>query len=457
MSLCFLIRDETGLAGMDHLILIGILCIVLLLMLMAISVPVGLCFILSGILSTYLIFGFEKSLSLLMASAYNAIAAPSWAAIPLYILLGSLAVQSDFATRAYRSVDAIAARLPGSIGITTCFGCAAFGAISGSSVAASAIFGKMVMPEMRRLGYDNSFASAIVGSAGNFASLIPPSTLFIIYALFTNTSVAKLFFAGIIPGLLTAFVFSVYIYFRAKNDKEMASRQAAGAQIKMSTKERVTAVLRAWPILLVGFIILWGIYSGVFTPTEAAAVASILVLLVGLFQGKYRKFGDLTSTLRESASTTAMLFLINIGAMYYGKVLVLTRLPAELTSLLVNLDVPRMVILLLILVVLFILGMIMVPIGIFAMVLPIVTPIVTSLGYDLIWFGVIAVKMMGIGAVTPPVGLNIYALKGAVGKDITLNEMFRGIWPFVVLDFGVLVLLTVFPQLATWLPNLLFG
>ncbi|MGI6603972.1 MAG: TRAP transporter large permease, partial [bacterium] len=312
----------------------------------------------------------------------------------------------------------------------------------------SAIFGKMVMPEMRRLGYDNSFASAIVGSAGNFASLIPPSTLFIIYALFTNTSVAKLFFAGIIPGLLTAFVFSVYIYFRAKNDKEMASRQAAGAQIKMSTKERVTAVLRAWPILLVGFIILWGIYSGVFTPTEAAAVASILVLLVGLFQGKYRKFGDLTSTLRESASTTAMLFLINIGAMYYGKVLVLTRLPAELTSLLVNLDVPRMVILLLILVVLFILGMIMVPIGIFAMVLPIVTPIVTSLGYDLIWFGVIAVKMMGIGAVTPPVGLNIYALKGAVGKDITLNEMFRGIWPFVVLDFGVLVVADRIPTIG---------
>jgi C4-dicarboxylate transporter DctM subunit len=447
-----------GKVGMGNLILIGIFCIALLLLLIGLSVPVGLSFILSGMLSTYFIFGFEKSLSLLMASAYNAIAAPSWAAIPLYVLLGALAVQSDFANRAYRSVDAIASGLPGSIGITTCFGSAAFGAISGSSVAAAAVFGKMVMPEMRRLGYDNSFASAIIASAGNFASLIPPSTLFIIYALFTNTSVAKLFFAGIVPGLLTAVVFSIYIYWRAKNDKEMAARQAArAAQVKMNNRERIEALLGAWPIFLVGFIILWGIYSGVFTPTEAAAVASIVVLLIGFFQGKYKKISDLTSTLRESASTTAMLFLINIGAMYYGKVLVLTRLPAEVTALLVGPDIPRLVILLLVIAILFVLGMIMVPIGIFAMVLPIVTPIITSLGYDLIWFGVIAVKMMGIGAVTPPVGLNIYALKGAVGKGISINEMFSGIWPFVILDFLVMVLLTIFPQLTLWLPNLLFG
>lgn len=439
---------------MPDLILIGIMCVVLLLMLIAVGVPVGLTFILSGMLSSYLIFGLEKSLSLLMGAAYASIASPSWIAIPLFILLGSLAVQSDFASRAYKSIDALTSGLPGSVGITTCFGCAAFGAISGSSIAATAIFGKMALPEMRRLGYSKSFAGAIVASAGTFASMIPPSTMFIVYALFTNTSVAKLFFAGIVPGIITAVVYSMYIYFRAKNDPQMLALQHA--QKKLNFKERIGSALLVWPVALVAFTILGGIYSGKFTPTEAAAIGCIMVLVIGLLQGKYRKLSDLTSALRESASTTSMLFLINIGALYFGKVLVLTRLPAELTSFLVSLDVPSIVILLMIIAVFFVLGMIMVPIGIYAMVLPIVMPILTSLGYDPIWFGVIALKLTEIGAVTPPVGLNIYALKGVVGKDISIDELFSGIWPFVVCDLIVLTMLIIFPQIALWLPNLLF-
>ncbi|MGB9825302.1 MAG: TRAP transporter large permease, partial [Desulfofundulus sp.] len=308
---------------MPNLTLIGIMCIALLLILMAAGVPIGLTFILSGMLSTYLIFGLGKALSLLMASSYASIASPSWTAIPLFILLGSLALQSDFANRAYKSIDALTSGLPGSVGITTCFGCAAFGAISGSSIAATAVFGKLALPEMRRLGYSKSFAGAIVASAGTFASMIPPSTMFVVYALFTNTSVAKLFFAGIVPGLITAVVYSIYIYFRAKNDQLMVALQKQN-QKRLDVKERIIATFAAWPIALVALTMLGGIYSGKFTPTEAAAIGCVMVLAIGFFQGKYKKISDLANALRESANTTSMLFLINIGALYFGKVLVLT-------------------------------------------------------------------------------------------------------------------------------------
>lgn len=434
---------------------IGIICIALLLVLIFLSVPVGISFILSGLFSTYLLFGADKSISLLTGAAYSSIAAPSWTAIPLFILLGSLAVQSGFANRAYKSADGLTSGLPGSVGITTCFGCAGFGAISGASIAATSVFGKMALPEMKKMGYSNSFASGIIASAGTFASMIPPSMMMIIYALFTNTSVAKIFFAGIIPGILSAVIFSIYIYLKAKSDKELTQRQLA--QPKLNFKERVSLLSMAWPILLVAFIILGGIYTGIFTPTESAAVGCILVVIIGYFGGSFRKMSDFSSALRESANTTSMVFLINIGALYYGKVLVLSRLPQDITSYLTSLNLSPTVVLIVICAIFFILGMIMVPIGIFAMILPIVMPIITSLGYDPIWFGIICLKLTEIGAVTPPVGLNVYALKGVVSKEITVNTIFKGIWPFVFVDVVILIILIMFPQISLWLPNLLFN
>jgi C4-dicarboxylate transporter, DctM subunit len=285
--------------------------------------------------------------------------------------------------------------------------------------------------------------------------MIPPSMMMIIYALFTNTSVAKIFFAGIIPGIMSAVVFSIYIYLKAKSDKELTQRQLD--QPKLNFKERVSLLSMAWPILLVAFIILGGIYTGIFTPTESAAVGCILVVIIGYFGGSFRKMSDFSSALRESANTTSMVFLINIGALYYGKVLVLSRLPQDITSYLTSLNLSPMLVLIVICAIFFILGMIMVPIGIFAMILPIVMPIITSLGYDPIWFGIICLKLTEIGAVTPPVGLNVYALKGVVSKEITVNTIFKGIWPFVFVDVVILIILIMFPQISLWLPNLLFN
>ncbi|WP_010530058.1 TRAP transporter large permease [Lentibacillus jeotgali] len=433
---------------------IGIICILLLLIFIAIGVPVGISFITSGLISTFLILDGARAIALLVGSAHSSIAAPSWVAIPLFILLGALAVQSGLATKAFRSADAVASGIPGSVGIATCLATAGFGAISGASIAATSIFGKMALPEMRKLGYNKSFSSGIIASAGTFASMIPPSMMFIIYALFTQTSVAGLFFAGIIPGLLSAVIYSIYIYIRCKNDPAMMKRQKA--QPELTVKQRFSAMGESWPIILVAVALLGGIYTGIFTPTESAAVGCILIVVIGFIQGHFRKFDAFSGALRDSANTTSMVFLINIGALFYAKVLALSQMPANLTSYFVNLDVPPIVIIIIISLIFFLLGMIMVPIGIYALILPIVAPIVSGLGYDLIWFGVIALKLTEIGAVTPPVGLNVYALKGVVSRDITITDIFKGVTPFVIIDIFVLIVLIAFPILSLWLPNLLF-
>ena len=435
--------------------IIGIFCIILLLILIGIGFPIATSFIISGLASSYLIIGLKGSLSLLTQAAYYSIASPTWTCLPLFILMGSFAAIGGFAQRAYKGVNALTYDLPGSLGIATCYGCAAFGAISGSSIATTAIFGKLALPEMRRYKYNKSFAVGCIASAGTFASMIPPSMMFVIYALFTNTSIGRLFAAGIIPGLITATVYSISIIYRVKKNPKLAPQPIENSTI--TYKERFIEFGQTWPVIVVATIVLGGIYTGIFTPTEAAAAGCLATLFFGWTQGDIRNIKVLSEALKDSANTTAMIFFINIGALFFSRVMAITRLPIDITMMLQNWDVPRIVILMAVLVVYFFLGMIMVPIGIYALTLPIVLPILTNLGYDPIWFGVIALKLTEIAAITPPVGLNVYAMKGVAGKDVSLYEIFAGIWPFCLCDIIVLIFLIAFPQLCLWLPNLIFG
>jgi C4-dicarboxylate transporter, DctM subunit len=436
----------------------GILCIVLLLLLLGTSLQIGLAFILSGLVVSALLIGPKSALSLLGQVSYFSVATPTWACIPLFILMGSFAASGGYARRAYDGVYALTSGIKGSLGVTTCFGCAVFGAISGSSIATTAIFGKMALPEMRRLGYDKSFSTGCIASAGTFASMIPPSMMMLIYALFTQQSVGKLFAAGIIPGILTATVYAISIIYRVKKKPGLAPPPPAGEKFT-SSRKRWKQVWQMWPVIVIALVVLGGIYSGLFTPTEAAAAGALLTLLFGWVQGSLRRMETVIGAMKEAANTTAMLFLINVGALFYSRVLAITRLPTELTLLLDGLDVPRIVILLGVLGIMFFLGMIMVPVGIYALTLPIVFPILVNLGYDPIWFGVIALKLTEIGAITPPVGLNVYAMKGVVPRNfnISLEDIFRGIWPFLLCDIVMLFFLILFPPLSTWLPELLLG
>jgi tripartite ATP-independent transporter DctM subunit len=288
--------------------------------------------------------------------------------------------------------------------------------------------------------------------------MIPPSMMMIIYALFTQQSVAKLFAAGIIPGFLTAVAYAILIMYRVKRNPRIApAPPSSGRQVAKTIRWKES--WQMWPVIVIAIVVLGGIYAGLFTPTEAAAAGSLITVVFGWILGSFRRVSVVTEAMKESANTTAMLFLINIGALFYSRVLALTRLPTELTMLLQNLDVPRVFILIGILLIMFVLGMIMVPVGIYALTLPVVFPMLVSLGYDPIWFGVIALKLTEIGSITPPVGLNVYAMKGVIPKkmDISLETIFKGVWPFCICDIVVLVFLILFPQISLWLPNLLLG
>jgi tripartite ATP-independent transporter DctM subunit len=217
--------------------------------------------------------------------------------------------------------------------------------------------------------------------------------------------------------------------------------------------------MEMWPVAAIAFVVLGGLYSGAFTPTESAAAGALVSLGFAWYLKAFTKVSDVTGSMRDAANVTAMLFLINVGALFYSRVLAVTGLPTELTMMLQTADVPPFVILMGVMAIMFFLGMIMVPVGIYALTLPIVFPILVKLGYDPIWFGVIALKLTEIGAITPPVGLNVFAIKGAIPKDIkvSLEQVYKGCFPFILADLVVLVMLIVFPSIALWLPNLLMG
>ncbi len=436
----------------------GTVCILLLLFLMGTGLPIGLAFLLSGFAVTTLLLGLKSTLSLLGQVAYFSIATPTWVCIPLFILMGDFAAMGGFARLAYNGVYALTRSIPGSLAVATCFACAVFGAISGSSIATTAIFGRMALPEMKRLNYDKSFSAACIASAGTFASMIPPSMMMIIYALFTQQSVAKLFAAGVIPGIITAIAFAILIIYRVRRNPRLAPSCPAGEKV-LSAKGKWREVGKMWPVAMTAMAVFIGLYGGLFTPTEAAAAGALIILVFGFFQGTIRRLGDITGAMKASANTTAMLFLINIGALFYSRVLAVTGLPTEITTLLVNWEIPRMAILWGVILIMFILGMIMVPVGIYALTLPIMFPMIVKLGFDPIWFGVICLKMTEIGAITPPVGLNVYAMKGVIPKEdnVSLEDIFRGIWPFCGCEMVVLIVLIIFPELSTWLPQLLLG
>lgn len=436
---------------------VGLIGILLLLILLGKGVHIAIDFFVVGFLGITVLVGFQGAMSFLSQTMYYTIATPTFCALPLFILMGAFAAMGTFAQQAYEGIHDLTEGLPGSLAIATCFGCAAFGAVSGSSLATAALFGKIVLPEMMRYRYDKPFALGSIAAAGGFAAMIPPSAGFIVYAIFTEQSIGKLFMAGILPGILTAIAFSVLIVIRVVRKPSLAPREASGNSEEgcPGKKTRLASLRKMWSIGLIAVIVLGGIYSGFFTPTEAGAVGALAALILGFQQGKIRSPGVIRKAMRDSAHTTSMIFIIMVGALFFGRFLALTRIPTFASNLIIGWNMPRFAVLLGILVIWFLLGMIVIPTGIMALTLPIFFPIIVSLGYDPIWFGVIIMKLGEIAAITPPVGLNVYALKGVAGKETSLEEVFRGVWPFIFCELVVLAILIAFPQISTFLPDLM--
>ncbi|MBW1696499.1 MAG: TRAP transporter large permease [Deltaproteobacteria bacterium] len=435
---------------------IGIISLGCLIVLLMTGLPISSIFLVLSLVGLSLILSFQNATGLVGAALYFNVASPNWAALPLFILLGSLATHGGYAQKAFKGLNIITKGLTGALGIATCYSCAFFGAMSGSPAATAAIFAKLTLPEMRKYGYEKSFAAGIVACAGTFAAMIPPSGLMIVYALFTQQSIGRLFAGGIVPGFITATVYAILIIIRIKINPKLVREELYQAE-SHSVWARIKAIKELWPAFLTATVVLGGIYSGVFTPTEAAAAGCALMFILGILQGSLRNLNTVKSALRESSSTASMIFFIIITALFFSRYLAFTEIPIGLANWIAQLQVERIYVLIGILSVWFFLGMIMIPDGIYALCLPIFFPLIVKMGYDPIWFGIITIKLNEIANVTPPVGLNIFTIQSAMGKDITAEEMYVGVWPFVCCDIVVLILLMVFPGIVLWLPNLLLG
>ncbi len=431
---------------------IGMITILCFLILMATGLHIFIVFFVAGFAVTAVVMGLEPAIAMMGQTLYHGMATHTYAVLPLFILMGSFAARAGFAKDAFDVAYVWMGRVPGSIGVATCWANAAFGAVSGSSLAAAAVFGRVAYPEMKRLNYDKSFALGCIASAGTFAAMIPPSGVLIILAIITDQSIGTLFMAGVVPGLVTAAVYSFSIIYRSKRNPALAPSAIDAPRYTLWEKIRVTWKL--WPIALLATVVLGGIYSGVFTAEEAAAAGTLLTFIIGIFRGSLGDFAELKESLKEAARTSAMIFAIMVGALYFGRVLGITRLPTELAGFIIARKIGAIPVTIFILVILFFLGMFMNASAFFLFSFPIFYPVVVKLGVNPVWFCIICMKMAEIGAVTPPVGLNVYSLKGVVGKDATLEEIFKGIVPFIWADVAVIVLLYLIPDIATWLPNL---
>jgi C4-dicarboxylate transporter DctM subunit len=369
-------------------------------------------------------------------------------AVPLFVFVGQLAFHTRIAADLYDCVYKWFGRLPGGIAVTATIASAAFGAVTGSSVAAVATMGAMVMPEMRRYGYDNRLATGSLSSAGTLAIMIPPSIPMVVYGLWTETSVGKLFIAGILPGILLTVGFCGWIVVRC-----LISPQMGPAGPAYPWGERVRALVRLLPTLLVFAVILGGIYGGVFTPTEASAIGAVSVIVVALCMRRLT-WQNLKTTLQQTGTISAMIYAILFSGVLMSRLLAQTDVTPAMVNFITRQSLNPYVILFFFTIMYIFLGMILDTLGMIVLTLPFVFPVVKSLGFDPIWFGVYMTLMQEVAMLTPPIGLNVFVM-AKIAPDVPMIDIFRGVTPFVFICLAAVLLLTAFPWIALWLPSLM--
>jgi tripartite ATP-independent transporter DctM subunit len=368
----------------------------------------------------------------------------SLSVIPLFIIMGYYAFYAGLTDDIFFTARQWVGHLPGGLAIASVFGCAGFAACTGASTASAAIMGRVAIPEMRKYGYHPRLAAGVVAASGTLASLIPPSVILVIYGIITEQSIGALLIGGFIPGVISAAIYAGMIYTRVKISPELGKLQP-----KAPWKQRFYALKGTWGVLLLIVLIIGGIYSGVFTPTEAGGAGAFSAFLMALAMRRLT-LERLKESLLETGRTTIMIFSIIVGVLIFVRFLALTGLPSSFAEFVIALPIPRLLIIILLMSLYVFLGMFLDAIGMM------IFPAVIALGYDPIWFGIIIVKMCEICLITPPVGLNVYIVR-SVAPDIPLEEIFRGIIPFVAMDVLTVALFIAFPQIITFLPNQMLG
>jgi C4-dicarboxylate transporter, DctM subunit len=422
--------------------------------LIALRMPVALAMIVVGGTGYTYFAGLATFFNYMKSTPYHLFSNYTLSVIPLFILMGSFAERSGLSTQLFRAASGFVGHRRGGLGVALVAACTGFGAICGSAVATTATFARAALPELRRAGYDQGFAASTIAAGGTLGLLIPPSVILVIYAILAQQNIAKLFMAALIPGLMASFSYCVVIWIVTRLHPGKAPVAAF-----MPWAERLKTLGTVWPVLVVAFVVLGGIYGGFVTTTEGAAVGAAAMMLICLVQRTIR-FRDIAECLLQTAETTAMIFLILLGAEIFNGFLSLSQLPENAAAAVASWTLPPYVVLSVLLGIYVVLGGLMDEIAMILLTLPVFLPIVLSLDLGLpasevgIWFGILILMLCGVGLLAPPIGLGVFVVS-SIAREIPISSIYKGVLPFLLADFIRIALVAAFPVLALGLVRLL--
>ncbi|MGD9860850.1 C4-dicarboxylate ABC transporter permease [Marinobacterium iners] len=425
-----------------------------LMVLILARVPLGIAMAIVGVVGFALVQqvtygnprGWSISLNMVASTAFDTGLAYGLSVVPLFLLMGNLITESGMSKQLYRAANAFLGHFKGGLALATVVSCGAFSAVCGSSMATSATMAKVAMPSMREYKYSDGLATGAIAAGGSLGILIPPSVILVVYGLMTETDIGKLFIAGLIPGIIGILLYMVAVIVTVRLKPESGP---AGA--RSSWKERLISLKGVWGINLIFIIVMGGIYAGIFTPTEAAGIGASGAFLIAMFSGKLSA-KMMYRSLSNAARTTAMLFFLVIGALIFSNFINMTGMPMMLRDWVVEQGFSLFMVLVILIAIYLLLGCALESMSMILLTVPVFYPMVQAMGMDLIWFGILVVVVTEISLITPPVGMNVFVLRGVV-PDVKLSTIFRGVVPFWLADILRLVMIASIPSLSLLLPN----
>jgi tripartite ATP-independent transporter DctM subunit len=429
-------------------IIIGLIGIGVVLLLMACGLPIGFAMILVGAGGFAYLVNLPAALQIVGVSSYGIVTNYEWLVLPLFFFLASILFYGGLGQSMFRIAYAYLGRLPGGLAMATIGAISIFSAISGSSIAAAITIGTIALPEMKKYKYDDTLATACVAAGGTLDILIPPSSIFVVYGILTETSIVDLFVAGFVPGIILALMFMALIYIRVRINPNLGPPGPG-----TSFREKLVATVECVDAIVLIGLVLGGLVIGWFTPTEAAGMGAFGAIVASLIRRRLSWKG-FKESLWDTVQNTGMVLLCLIGAFILTPFIAMSRIPMELAGLVIGTGLPRHVVMLLIILVYLILGCFIDTMTMVLLTIPVFFPLIKALNYDPVWFGVIVVLCVEMALVTPPVGMNVWVVSG-LAKDVPMELIFKGIWPFVVVELIFVILLIAFPQIVLFLPAML--
>lgn len=429
---------------------IGFLGVGVLMVLLILRVPVALALIAVSFGGVATMIGLQPAIGIIQNTPFSFVANWTLSAVPMFLLMGFISFHAGLTGGLFEAAKAVLRRVPGALAISSIFACSGFAAVCGSSLATAAAMGRIAIPEMVKSGYSPSFATGSIAAGGTIGALIPPSILMIVYGVFAETSITKVFVGGITIGIVTAISYAIVVLLTTWLRPDIAPRRPLDADGLDPRK----ALLNIWPVLLLMGVVFGGLFSGFFTATEAGAVGAIGSILIGIGTGRM-SWTIFRVSMVETLQTSASLFIIGVGAAMFTRFLGLSGLSSFLSSMVAGADLGYVQLMVIVVIIYLVLGMFMEPFGAMMITLPVLLPIFRAQGIDLVWFGVVLVKLLEIGMISPPVGMNVFVIRNVASQYATVAQIFKGVVPFLAADMVVVVLSIAFPAFILYLPSLM--